>query len=108
MATSVPAADVKKIIIACEAGMGSSLMAANKLKRMLKKAGLNSIKVKHSPVRSIPKDAQIVFSHEGLADMTRAKAPWAVYFSFKNFANIPAFGKVVEALKNGEDVVNEG
>lgn len=33
MAKSVAAASVKKIIIACEAGMGSSLMAANKLKR---------------------------------------------------------------------------
>lgn len=30
MAKSVAAASVKKIIIACEAGMGSSLMAANK------------------------------------------------------------------------------
>jgi len=107
MASSVPAADVKKIIIACEAGMGSSLMAANKLKKMLKKAGLKGIKVTHSPVRAIPEDVQIVLSHEGLADMTRTKAPWAVYFSFKNFANIPAFDKIVDTLKKGEDVTGE-
>ena len=107
MATSVPAADVKLMIIACEAGMGSSLMAANKLKRMLKKAGLKEIKVKHSAVRAIPKNAQVVFSHKGLSDMTRKKAPWAVCFAFDNFSNIPAFDKVVDALKKGEDVVAE-
>lgn len=107
MASSVAASEVKKIIIACEAGMGSSLMAANKLKRMLKKAGINGVDVKHSAVRAIPKDAQIVLSHEGLVQMARDKAPWAVCFSFKNFSNIPAFETITEALKTGADVVSE-
>ncbi len=104
MAKSVAAANVKQIIIACEAGMGSSLMAANKLKQMLKKANLD-VKVAHSPVRSIPENAQIVICHEGLYKMAREKATWAVCFSFKNFANIPAFDKVVNALKSGAEVV---
>ncbi len=107
MVQSVPANAVKKVIIACEAGMGSSLMAANKLKQMLKKAGFQNIQVQHSPVRSIPEDAQIVLSHEGLANMARAKAPWAVYFSFKNFANIPAFDTILQALQTGADVTAE-
>jgi len=104
MAKSVAAASVKKIIIACEAGMGSSLMAANKLKQMLKKANLD-VKVAHSPVRSIPADAQVVICHEQLYKMASERATWAVCFSFKNFANIPAFDKVVNALQSGADVV---
>lgn len=104
MAQSVPAASVKKIIIACEAGMGSSLMAANKLKQMLKKANLD-VKVTHSPVRSIPEDAQVVLCHEGLYKMAHEKATWAVCFSFKNFADIPAFGKIVTALASGAEIV---
>lgn len=107
MAHSVPAAQVKKIVIACEAGMGSSLMAANKLKQMLKKAGFQNIEVAHSPVRAITEDAQIVLSHEGLAEMARAKAPWAVCFAFKNFMNIPAYEKIIEALKNNADIVED-
>ncbi len=106
MAKSVPAASVKKVIIACEAGMGSSLMAANKLKGLLKKAGLN-VKVEHSPVRAIPQDAQVVFCHEGLAGMARDKAPWAVCFPFKNFASIPGFDQLVTTLKSGGEVVAE-
>jgi len=103
MAQSVAAANVKSITIACEGGMGSSLMAANKLKQLLKKAGLG-LKVTHSPVRDIPQDSQIVLCHEGLVGMARQQAPWAVCFSFKNFANIPAFEKIINALKAGADV----
>lgn len=106
MAKSVAAANVKKIIVACEAGMGSSLMVANKLKQMLKKANLD-VKVTHSPVSTIPQDAQIVVCHEGLFKMASEKATWAVCFSFKNFANIPAFDKIVNALKSGAEVVAE-
>jgi mannitol-specific phosphotransferase system IIBC component len=106
MARSVVAADVRKIVIACEAGMGSSLMAANKLKQMLKKAGLD-VSVAHCPVRSIPQDAQIVLCHEGLSAMAGAMAPWAVSFSFKHFIDIPAFDKIVSALKSGADIVAE-
>ncbi len=104
MAKSVTAASVKKIIIACEAGMGSSLMAANKLKQILKKANLD-VKVTHSPVRSIPEDAQVVICHEQLYKMASERATWAVCYSFKNFASIPAFDKVVNALQSGADVV---
>ena len=43
------ASDVKLIVFACEAGMGSSLMGANQLKKMVKKAKLD-IAVVHRPV----------------------------------------------------------
>jgi mannitol-specific phosphotransferase system IIBC component len=103
MATSVSAADVKKIIIACEAGMGSSLMVTNQLKKKLKKANLN-VKVAHSPARSIPKDAQIVIVHKSLAKMVREKAAWAVVLPFDNFMNIPAFERIVKALQENTDI----
>lgn len=102
MAQSVAAADVKKIVIACEAGMGSSVMVTNQLKKKIKKAKLD-IKVAHTPARSIPKDAQVVVVHKGLAKMVREKADWAVVIPFDNFMNIPAFDRIVKAVQeNGE------
>ena len=103
MATSVAAADVKKIVIACEAGMGSSVMVTNQLKKKIKKAKLD-IKVAHTPARSIPKDAQIVVVHKGLAKMVREKADWAVVIQFDNFMNIPAFDRIVAALQSNSDI----
>lgn len=100
MAKSVSAKDVKKIVFACEAGMGSSLIGANQLKKKIKKAGLD-VEVKHSPARSIPEDAQIVISHKGLANIAREQAPWAVVISFSNFVGNPVYDQLVNALQKG-------
>ncbi|HMQ55958.1 MAG TPA: PTS lactose transporter subunit IIB [Anaerolineae bacterium] len=107
MAKSIGAAEVKKMVVACEAGMGSSLMVTNQLKKKVKNANL-PIQVAHTPARSIPQDAQIVFVHKGLAKLALEKAPWAVIIPFDNFMNIPAFDKVVTALQNNDEIKGIG
>jgi mannitol-specific phosphotransferase system IIBC component len=103
MAKSIAAHEVKKIVIACEAGMGSSLMVTNQLKKKVKQANL-AVKVEHTPARAIPKDAQVVVVHKALANLAREKAPWAVVLSFDNFMNIPAFDRIIKALQNNTDI----
>ncbi|MDF2614361.1 MAG: mtlA, partial [Clostridia bacterium] len=63
--------NVKKIVVACDAGMGSSAMGASKLKAKVKKAGLN-IEVINTAIEAIPKDTDIVITHEKLT--ARAKS----------------------------------
>ncbi len=108
MADSINAADVKTIILACEAGMGSSLMSVNSLKKKLKKANVNGVTVVHKPARAIPADAQVVVVHKGLAKVVRSRVPEAVVVTFNHFLNDPAFDKLVNAfVENGsiEDTV---
>jgi PTS system mannitol-specific IIC component len=100
------AGDVKLVVFACEAGMGSSLIGANQLKKRVKDAGLD-IKVIHSPVNEIPRDADVVVAHEGLAARARSAAPQAVVLSFKNFLNNPASDLLVRRLQAGEPVSDE-
>jgi mannitol-specific phosphotransferase system IIBC component len=102
MATSIPAAQVDTIIFACEAGMGSSVMGVNALKKKLKQAGLK-VNVIHKPVRSIPSDAKVVIAHKGLASFARDRAPNAVV-AFSQFLNDPVFDKVVDAIKSGGEI----
>jgi mannitol-specific phosphotransferase system IIBC component len=104
MATSIPAAQVDTIIFACEAGIGSSIMGVNSLKKKLKQAGLN-VNVVHKPVRSVPTSAKVVVAHKGLADFARKQAPNAVVISFSQFLNDPIFYKLVQALKSGDEIV---
>jgi mannitol-specific phosphotransferase system IIBC component len=104
MATSIPAAQVDTIIFACEAGIGSSIMGVNSLKKKLKQAGL-SVNVVHKPVRSVPADAKIVIAHKGLADFARKQAPNAVVVTFSQFLNDPIFDKLVQSLKAGSDIL---
>ena len=100
MAQSVSASDVKTIVLACEAGMGSSLMSVNALKKKLKKANVD-VTVVHKPARAIPADAQVVVVHKGLAGVARSKAPQAVVVTFSHFMNDPAFDKLVNTLAEG-------
>jgi PTS system mannitol-specific IIC component len=100
------AADVRLVVFVCEAGMGSSLIGANQLKKRLKDAGLQ-VKVVHSPVNEIPKDTDVVIAHEGLADRARQVAPQAVVLSFQNFLNNPASDLLVRRLTAGQPISSD-
>ena len=104
--TEKRAEDVHLVVFACEAGMGSSLIGANQLKKRAKDAGLG-IKVIHSPVNQIPADTDVVIAHEGLAARARAAAPSAVVLAFKSFLNNPASDLLVRRLQAGEPITDE-
>ncbi|MFG2074159.1 PTS system, mannitol-specific IIB component/PTS system, mannitol-specific IIC component [Nonomuraea maritima] len=93
--------DIRKIIVACDAGMGSSVMLASQLKKQLKNTGVT---VEHTPVDSIPADADIVVCHSGLAARARAAAPDKPLVPFQIFLGDPAVTKLVDAIKNGGTV----
>jgi mannitol-specific phosphotransferase system IIBC component len=98
MAQSISSVDVKTVILACEAGMGSSLMSVNSLKKKLKAAMILDVSVIHKPVREIPANAQVVVVHKGLAKTAHAKAPNAVVLAFNHFLNDPVFDNLVKAF----------
>ncbi len=106
MPQSIAASDVTTIILACEAGMGSSLMSVNSLKKKLKKAKVTGVKVVHKPARGIPDNAQVVLVHQGLSKVVRKKVPNAVVVTFKQFLNDPAFDRVVKAFTENGDIVD--
>lgn len=93
--------DVKKLVVACDAGMGSSVMLASTLRKQLKN---NGVTVEHTPVNSIPADADLVVCHNGLAARARASAPGKPVVPFQVFLGDPAVTKVVKAIQAGEDI----
>lgn len=97
--------EVKLIVFACEAGMGSSLMGANQLKKMVKKAKLD-VTVVHSPVQQIPDDTDVVVTHKGMAVQAQRKVPNAAIVPFTMFFNDPSVKAVVENLKAGRPIVS--
>ncbi len=102
---TIAASDVKLIAFACEAGMGSSLMGANQLKKMIKKAKLD-IEVKHMPVGQLTGAVDVVVVQKTLAKQAREKAPTAAVVPFTMFMNDPAVKKLVATLSAGEPVVS--
>ena len=54
---SINGTEIRKVVVACDAGMGSSVMLASQLRRQL--SG-KSVAVEHTPVNSIQADADVV------------------------------------------------
>jgi mannitol-specific phosphotransferase system IIBC component len=104
MPKSIHTSEIDTIILACEAGIGSSLMSVNALKKKLKKAGINDVKVFHSATANVPKDAKFLICHEGIRDSVKNRAPDAVVVGFKMFFNDPVFDKIVNAFVNEEEI----
>jgi PTS system mannitol-specific IIB component len=98
---SINGADVKKLVVACDAGMGSSVMLAAQLSKSLKKY---SVKVEHTPVNDIPDDADLVLVQEGMLMRARKSAPGKVVLGFQLFLGDPLFGEVEQAIRDGGDI----
>ena len=89
---------VKKIVFACDAGMGSSAMGATMLRNKLKDAGITDIEVIHHPVSEIPGDCQIVVTHHELAHRAVASNPRARVIPIQNFMGAPEYAMLVDEL----------
>ncbi|ROP77718.1 MULTISPECIES: PTS lactose transporter subunit IIB [unclassified Frigoribacterium] len=92
---------IKKLIVACDAGMGSSVMLASTLKKQLKKSGVT---VEHSPVADIPADADVVVTQNNLAERARGVVPNIPVVPFQLFMGDPSVAKVVKAIQDGTTV----
>ena len=99
--TTIDGSAVRKLVVACDAGMGSSVMLASTVRKQLAKQG---VEVDHTPVAEIPGDADLVLTHEGLADRARAQAPGVPVVPFALFLGDPAVTKVVTAIQQGATV----
>jgi len=95
---SVDLKTVKKIVFACDAGMGSSAMGATMLRNKLKDAGIAGIEVIHHPVSEIPGDCQIVVTHHELSGRAAQRAPQARIIPIKNFMGAPEYDALVKEL----------
>ncbi|MGI9256165.1 MAG: PTS mannitol transporter subunit IICB [Salinispira sp.] len=94
------AGDVRKVVFACDAGMGTSAMGANKLKRLIDAAGLTDVSVSHCPVDEVPQDAQIVITQVNLEDRVKSSAPAGAHIvPVSNLVNAPEYDEIVNQLK---------
>lgn len=92
------AQSVKKIVVACDAGMGSSAMGATTLRKKVNKAGLN-IEVINTSIEDIPSDTDIVITHISLGERAKGKCEHAELITIDQFVGNPIYDELVERLK---------
>lgn len=92
-------ANVKKVIFACDAGMGSSAMGASLLRDKFKKAGIKW-PVTNTAVRNLKDEpGLLVITQEELADRALQKTPHAMHVSVGNFLSSPKYDTIVASFK---------
>lgn len=91
--------EVKHIVFACEAGMGSSAMGASVLRNMVKKSNLD-VDVTNLVINHLEDDAQsLVVTQKELYDRAEQKAPSAQFITVDNFMDTESYEQIVERMK---------
>lgn len=95
--------NIKKIVFACDAGMGSSAMGATKFRNRIKPLNLG-ITVTNTSVDNVPADADVVVCQYILQDRAVKSAPQARLVAIGNFLqdpNLDTFYAQLEGRANG-------
>lgn len=107
IAEEISAANVRQIIFACDAGMGSSAMGASLLRDKVKKAGLD-IPVSNKAISALEDtENTLIVTQEELADRALQRTPRAIHVAVDNFLTSPKYDEIVSKLAGQAAVVFE-
>lgn len=96
---------VKKIIFACDAGMGSSAMGATKFRKRIE--GVRpDIKVSNTSVDNIPADCDIAVVQVTLVERAKKSAPQAQIITIGNFLSDPNLDMLYDKLSKAGTSAN--
>jgi len=90
--------NIKQIIFACDAGMGSSAMGASLLRDKVKKAGL-TIPVTNKAISNLTDEPNtLIVTQEELAARAAQRTPSAVHVAVDNFLTSPKYDEIIAKL----------
>lgn len=93
---------VEDIVFVCDAGIGSSVMAASMFKNMLIENELGGISVSSSPVDEIPEDADLLICQKIISTKARDYNEYATIIEVENFMDSNMYKAIIEKIKNND------
>lgn len=90
---------ILKIIVVCDAGMGSSALGASLLKKELRKNNLVA-EVMNFSIDALDQPADIVLTHHSFEERMKRHYPKAVIIGLNDFIATDNYRKVIEKVKN--------
>lgn len=97
-ATATATREIRNIVFACDAGMGSSAMGASVLRKKIHDAGHPEVTVVNKAIANLEDDVDLVVTHQDLTDRARQKSPSAVHVSVDNFMASPRYEEIVSMV----------
>ena len=99
--TATATREIRNIVFACDAGMGSSAMGASVLRKKIHDAGHTEVTVVNKAISNLKDDVDVVVTHQDLTDRARQKSPSAQHVSVDNFMGSPRYDEIVEMVREG-------
>lgn len=90
---------VEDIVFVCDAGIGSSVMAASMFKKLLIENGLGGISISSSPVDEIPEDADLLICQKIISTKARDYNEYATIIEVENFMDVNMYKAIIEKIK---------
>jgi mannitol PTS system EIICBA or EIICB component len=91
---------IRKIVFACDAGMGSSAMGASVLRNKLKKAGFEDVSVVNVAIANLDDSYDLVVTHQDLTLRAMDRTPSAQHVSVQNFMSSPKYDVIVDEVQH--------
>lgn len=98
-ATATATREIRNIVFACDAGMGSSAMGASVLRKKIQDAGHPEVTVVNKAIANLDDSYDLVVSHQDLTDRARQRTPSAEHVSVDNFMASPRYDEIVEMVR---------
>ncbi|WP_344340742.1 PTS mannitol transporter subunit IICBA [Agrococcus versicolor] len=91
---------IRKVVVACDAGMGSSAMGASILKSKVRKRMLD-VEVSNAKIEEIPADADLIVTHTQLVDRARQLHDDGTkrFMTITNFMHSEQYDDIVRLLE---------
>jgi PTS system mannitol-specific IIC component len=96
---------IRTIVFACDAGMGSSAMGASVLRKKIQAAGHHEVTVVNKAISNLSDDVDLVVTHQDLTARAQQRTPSAIHVSVDNFMGSPRYDEIVELVEQSN---NEG
>jgi PTS system mannitol-specific IIC component len=100
--TATQTREIRSIVFACDAGMGSSAMGASVLRKKIHDAGHTEVTVVNKAISNLEDDVDLVVTHQDLTDRARQKSPSAQHVSVDNFMGSPRYDEIVTMVEQGK------
>lgn len=90
---------INKIVVACDAGMGSSAMGAAILKKLATEKGIENITIVNSAISNLDDSADIIITQKSLTALAKEKMPNKIHLSINNFMDKNFYKEVLDKIK---------
>ncbi|HEX5090480.1 MAG TPA: PTS mannitol transporter subunit IICBA [Nocardioides sp.] len=100
--------EIRTVVFACDAGMGSSAMGASVLRKKIQEAGHPEVTVVNKSIANLDDTYDVVVTHQDLTERARERTPSALHVSVDNFMGSPRYDEIVELVQQSSRRAGEG